>query len=39
MNSANLQKEITCDLTIVVPCFNEEKYVAQTLKCIKYCYD
>ena len=39
MNSANLQKEITCDLTIVVPCFNEEKYVAQTLKCINEALD
>ena len=39
MNSANLQKEITCDLTIVVPCFNEENFIAQTLKCIKEALD
>ena len=39
MNSANLQKEKTCDLTIVVPCFNEEKYVAETLKCINEALD
>jgi len=28
-----------CELTIVVPCFNEEKFIAQTLECIKEALD
>ena len=39
MNSNNLKKEISCELTIVVPCFNEEKFITQTLKCIKEALD
>jgi len=39
MNTRKLKKNKInrkkCEITFVVPCFNEEKFIAKTLKCIK----
>ena len=39
MKSDKILEKEKYELTIVVPCFNEEKFIAQTLKCVKEALD